>query len=50
LLPIKKSLINIRTLLKKVNPREFTVVINKSYIIAMFANRVWCRTPYIRKH
>jgi hypothetical protein len=38
-LPIKKSLINIRTLFKQIDPNKLTIVINKAYIIGMFSNR-----------
>jgi hypothetical protein len=30
---VKKNLINIRTLLEQVNPRKFTIIIDKAYII-----------------
>jgi hypothetical protein len=49
LLKIKKHLINIRMLLKQVDPSKFTEVINEAYIICMLANRERSRTPYIKK-
>jgi hypothetical protein len=33
LVEIKENMINFRTLLKKIDPRKFTEIINKAYII-----------------
>jgi hypothetical protein len=49
LLKVKKSLINIRTLLKQIDPSEFTKIIDKAYIVLMFPNRKRCWSPYIRE-
>jgi hypothetical protein len=45
-----KNLINLRALFKEIYPGKLAIVINKAYIICMFANRNRCWTPYIRKH
>jgi hypothetical protein len=43
------NLINITPLFEKINPSEFAIVINKAYIILVFANRGRSWAPYIRK-
>jgi hypothetical protein len=48
-LKIKKSLINIRTTFKQIEPCKLAEIINKAYIICMFPSRKRSRTPYIRK-
>jgi hypothetical protein len=50
LLIIEKSLINIRTCFKQIDPSEFAKIINKAYIICMFSHRERGRTPYIREY
>jgi hypothetical protein len=49
LLVIEESLINIRTLLKQIDPCKFTEIIDEAYIICMFFHRKGGRPPYIRK-
>jgi hypothetical protein len=39
LLKIQEYLINLRLLFQQIDPNKFIKVINKPYIIAMFANR-----------
>jgi hypothetical protein len=37
LLKIEENLINLRSLFKKIYPSELAIIINKSYIICIFA-------------
>jgi hypothetical protein len=37
LLKIEENLINLRSLFKKIYPSELAIIINKSYIICVFA-------------
>jgi len=47
-LEISKALEDLRFKTQKVDPSEFTVVINEANIITMMPNRAWCRPPHIR--
>jgi hypothetical protein len=50
LLEIKKNLMNLGALFKEIYPSKLVIVINKIYIICVFANRNRSSTPYIRRH
>jgi hypothetical protein len=40
---------NLKFLTNEVNPNKFTVIINETYIISIFANRNWGGAPIHRK-
>ena len=49
ILELMKSLKHIRFELEKINPSEFTIIINEADIIFISSNGTGCRAPNIRK-
>jgi hypothetical protein len=48
LLKFKKELRHLRLLAEKIDPSEFTIIINETNIVFFSTKRIYSRAPYIR--
>ena len=46
-LKLMKSLEHFRFMFEKIDPNEFTIVVNETHIILIFPKRITHRSPYI---